>query len=161
MQTMNEIHQSGKGYKAISKALGLQRTTVRSIIPKWKKKKKLAQCQTFPEVVDLPKFLQEHSDDSSRKSQRPKHGTVGTAGLSCISQDHCSWLRCLKDTETKMTSMQQWWGETLTQKNFNAWLNFAKTYLDNPQTSGGMFCGLMYWKLNCLEDHNKFNNRWF
>lgn len=129
--------------------------------PNEKKKKKLAQCQTFPEVVDLPKFLQEHSDDSSRKSQRPKHGTVGTAGLSCISQDHCSWLRCLKDTETKMTSMQQWWGETLTQKNFNAWLNFAKTYLDNPQTSGVMFCGLMYWKLNCLEDHNEFNNRWF
>ncbi len=31
-----EIYQSGKGYKAISKALGLQRTTVRAIIHKWK-----------------------------------------------------------------------------------------------------------------------------
>ncbi len=30
-----EIYQSGKGYKAISKALGLQRTTVRAIIHKW------------------------------------------------------------------------------------------------------------------------------
>ncbi len=30
-----EIYQSGKGYKAISKALGLQRTTVRDIIHKW------------------------------------------------------------------------------------------------------------------------------
>ena len=28
-----DIYQSGKGYKAISKALGLQRTTVRDIIP--------------------------------------------------------------------------------------------------------------------------------
>ena len=31
------IYQSGKGYKAISKALGLQRTTVRAIIHKWQK----------------------------------------------------------------------------------------------------------------------------
>ncbi|KAK3511176.1 hypothetical protein QTP70_032221, partial [Hemibagrus guttatus] len=32
-----EIYQSGKGYKAISKALGLLRTTVRAIIYKWRK----------------------------------------------------------------------------------------------------------------------------
>lgn len=32
-----DIHQSGKGYKAIAKTLGLQRTTVRAIIQKWKK----------------------------------------------------------------------------------------------------------------------------
>ncbi|XP_069033058.1 zinc finger MYM-type protein 4-like isoform X1 [Embiotoca jacksoni] len=32
-----EIYQSGKGYRAISKALGLKRTTVRTIIHKWKK----------------------------------------------------------------------------------------------------------------------------
>ncbi|KAK3540398.1 hypothetical protein QTP70_030411, partial [Hemibagrus guttatus] len=32
-----EIYQSGKGYKAISKALGLPQTTVRAIIYKWRK----------------------------------------------------------------------------------------------------------------------------
>ncbi len=32
-----DMYQSGKGYKAISKALGLQRTTVRAIIHKWRK----------------------------------------------------------------------------------------------------------------------------
>ncbi|KAK3568905.1 hypothetical protein QTP86_019571, partial [Hemibagrus guttatus] len=32
-----EVYQSGKGYKAISKALGLPRTTVRAIIYKWQK----------------------------------------------------------------------------------------------------------------------------
>ncbi len=32
-----EMYQSGKGYKAISEALGLQRTTVRAIIHKWRK----------------------------------------------------------------------------------------------------------------------------
>ncbi len=31
------MYQSGKDYKAISKALGLQRTTVRAIIHKWRK----------------------------------------------------------------------------------------------------------------------------
>ncbi|KAK3536403.1 hypothetical protein QTP86_008885 [Hemibagrus guttatus] len=31
------IYESGKGYKAISKALGLPRTTVRAIIYKWRK----------------------------------------------------------------------------------------------------------------------------
>ncbi len=32
-----DMYQSGKGYRAISKALGLQRTTVRAIIHKWRK----------------------------------------------------------------------------------------------------------------------------
>ncbi|KAK3506739.1 hypothetical protein QTP70_021775 [Hemibagrus guttatus] len=32
-----ELYQSGKGYKAISKALGLPRTTVKAIIHKWRK----------------------------------------------------------------------------------------------------------------------------
>ncbi len=32
-----DMYQSGKDYKAISKALGLQRTTVRAIIHKWRK----------------------------------------------------------------------------------------------------------------------------
>ncbi len=32
-----DMYQSGKGYKAISKALGLQRTTVRAIIHKLEK----------------------------------------------------------------------------------------------------------------------------
>ncbi len=38
--------QSGKGYEAISKALGLQRTTVRAIIHKWRK---------LGTVVNLPR----------------------------------------------------------------------------------------------------------
>ncbi len=41
-----DVYQSGKGYKAISKALGLQRTTVRAIIHKWRK---------LGTVVNLPR----------------------------------------------------------------------------------------------------------
>ncbi len=33
-----DMYQSGKGYKAISSALALQRTTVRAIIHKWRKR---------------------------------------------------------------------------------------------------------------------------
>ncbi|KAG9331993.1 hypothetical protein JZ751_016269, partial [Albula glossodonta] len=41
-----DAYQSGKGYKAISKALGLPRTTVRAILCKWRK---------FGIVVNLPR----------------------------------------------------------------------------------------------------------
>ncbi|KAK1785346.1 hypothetical protein P4O66_018726 [Electrophorus voltai] len=40
------IYQSGKGYKAIYKALGLQQTTLRAIIHKWRK---------LGTVVNLPR----------------------------------------------------------------------------------------------------------
>ncbi len=60
-----DMYQSGKGYKAISKALGLQRTTVRAIIHKWRK---LGTVWTFPGVAGLPKLLKERNDDSSRRS---------------------------------------------------------------------------------------------
>ncbi len=45
-----DIYQSGKGYKAISKALGLQRTTVSAIIHKWRK---------FGTVANLPRSGQQ------------------------------------------------------------------------------------------------------
>ncbi len=41
-----DMYQSGKGYKVISKALGLQRTMVRAIIHKWRK---------LVTVVNLPR----------------------------------------------------------------------------------------------------------
>ncbi len=41
-----DMYQSGKGYKAMSKAMGLQRTMVRAIIHKWRK---------LGTVVNLPR----------------------------------------------------------------------------------------------------------
>ncbi len=60
-----DMYQSGKGYKAISKALGLQRTTS-ELLPT--NGENLEQWWTFPGVAGLPKLLQEHNDDSSRRS---------------------------------------------------------------------------------------------
>ncbi|KAK3510997.1 hypothetical protein QTP70_027836, partial [Hemibagrus guttatus] len=57
-----EIYQSGKGYKAISKALGLPRTTVRAIIYKW--------LQTHP-----------------GGHQRPHNNIQRTAGLTCLKDE--------------------------------------------------------------------------
>lgn len=58
---------SGKGYKAISKALGLQFTRVRAIIYKWRN---VEQGRTIPGVAGLIKHFKEHMDDSSRRSQK-------------------------------------------------------------------------------------------
>ncbi len=49
-----DMYQSGKGYKAISKPLGLQRTMVRAIIHKCKK---LRKWWTVPGVAGQPKLL--------------------------------------------------------------------------------------------------------
>ena len=62
-----DIYQSGKSCKAISKALGLQRTTVRAIIHNGEN---IEQWWTYPGVAGLPKLLQEHIDNSSRRSQK-------------------------------------------------------------------------------------------
>ncbi len=64
-----DMYQSGKGYKAISKALGLQQNTVRAIIHKWRKlgtvvnlprsgrptKTPRAQRQLIQEVIKEPR----------------------------------------------------------------------------------------------------------
>ncbi len=55
-----EIYQSGKGYKAISKALGLQRTTVRAIIHNWRK---------HGTVVNLPRSGQKWPAWQSSKTK--------------------------------------------------------------------------------------------
>ncbi len=49
-----DMYQSGKGYKAISKALGLQPTMVRAIIHKWRK---FGTVVKLPGVGGLPKLL--------------------------------------------------------------------------------------------------------
>ncbi len=62
-----EIYQSGKGYKAISKALD-------SSEPQWEplstNGENMEQWWTFPGVAGRPKLPQERSDDSSKRSQK-------------------------------------------------------------------------------------------
>ncbi len=58
-----DMYQSGKVYKAISKALGLHGQE-----PLSTNGENLEQWWTFPWVAGLPKLLQERNDDSSRRS---------------------------------------------------------------------------------------------
>lgn len=50
-----EIHQSGKGYKAICEAPGLQRTTFRTINHKWLE---MGAVGVVPGARGLPKSIQ-------------------------------------------------------------------------------------------------------
>ncbi len=51
-----DMYQSGKGYKAISKALGLQRTTVRTIILQMEKAWESGEpCQEWPAYQNYSK----------------------------------------------------------------------------------------------------------
>ncbi len=61
-----EIYQFGKGYKAISKVLGLNWTTVWVITFKWRRFEVVVNTQKWP---NLPKFLQVHRGNSSGKFQ--------------------------------------------------------------------------------------------
>ncbi len=70
-QMRNKIvnkYQSGKGYKAISTVLGVQRTTIRAIIHKWRKLVTVVVNLAYTKVAGLPKLLQERNGNSSRRS---------------------------------------------------------------------------------------------
>ncbi len=58
------MYQSGKGYKAISKALGLQRTIRQRHYPQMEKTYNSGE----PSVAGQPKLLQERNDHSPRRS---------------------------------------------------------------------------------------------
>ncbi len=77
-----EIYQSGKGYKAISKALGLQRTQWEPLSTNGEN---MEQWWTFPGVAGRPKLPEEHSDDSSKRLQKTPQQHLRTAGLTCLS----------------------------------------------------------------------------
>uniref|UniRef100_A0AAR2K1L6 Paired domain-containing protein n=1 Tax=Pygocentrus nattereri TaxID=42514 RepID=A0AAR2K1L6_PYGNA len=127
-----EIYQSGKGYKAISKALGIQRTTVRAIIHKWRR---------HGTVVNLPRsgrppkisprvqrrLIQEVTKDPTTTSKELQ-ASVASVKVSV----HASTIR-------KRLGKNGLHGRVprrkplLSKKNIKARLNFSKTHLDDPQ----------------------------
>ena len=127
-----EIYQSGKGYKAISKALGIQRTTVRAIIHKWRR---------HGTVVNLPRsgrppkitpraqrrLIQEVTKDPTTTSKELQ------ASLASVKVSvHASTIR-------KRLGKNGLHGRVprrkplLSKKNIKARLNFSTTHLDDPQ----------------------------
>ncbi len=97
-----DAYQSGKHYKVISKALGLQQNTVRAVIHKWRK---------LVTVVNLPmrgrptkitpraqwRLIQEVINELRTASKNVRW----TAGLTCFNLGQCSWFNNKKKTGQK------------------------------------------------------------
>ncbi len=117
------MYQSGKSYKAISKPLGLQWTTVRAIIHKWRKLGTVlnlprsgrptkitpkAQRRLIQEVIKEPRTTSKELQASLASIKVSVHDSTirKTLGKNSI---HCHWQKPL-----------------LTKKNTKARLTFAK-----------------------------------
>ncbi len=127
-----EIYQSGKGYKAIIKALGLQRTTVRAIIHKWRK---------HGTVVNLPRsgrptkitpraqrrLIQEVTKDPTTTS---KELQASLASVKVSVHDSTIRKRLGKNgLHGRVPRLKP----LLSKKNIKARLSFARKHLDDPQ----------------------------
>lgn len=127
-----DIYQSGKGYKAISKALGLQRTTVRAIIHKWRK---------FGTVVNLPRsgrptkitpraqrrLIQEVTKEPTTTS---KELQASLASVKVSVHDSTIRKRLGKNGIHGRVPRRK---PLLTKNNIKARLTFGKKHLDDPQ----------------------------
>ncbi len=127
-----DMYQSGKGNKAISKALGLQRTTVRAIIHKWRK---------LVTVLNLPRsgwptkitprsqwrLIQEVIKEPRTTS---KELQASLASIKVSVHDSTIRKRLGKNGIHGRVPRQK---PLLTKKNTKACLTFAKKYLDYPQ----------------------------
>ncbi|KAK3508611.1 hypothetical protein QTP70_035201, partial [Hemibagrus guttatus] len=120
-----EIYQSGKGYKAISKALGLPRTTVRAIIYKWRK---------HGTVENLP------------RSGRPTKITprVQRQLIQEVTKDPTTTS---KELQTSLASVKVSVHDSTIRKR----LGNNENILMIPKIFGEILCGLTRQKLNFLE----------
>ncbi len=125
-----DMYPSGKGYKAISKYLGLQRTTVRAIIHKWRKLVTVvnlprsdppttitprAQCRLLYEVIKEP-----------RTTSKELQASLASIKVSV----HDSTIRKRLGKNGIHGRRQK---PLLIKNNTKARLTFAKQYLNYPQ----------------------------
>ncbi|KAK3529859.1 hypothetical protein QTP86_007268 [Hemibagrus guttatus] len=131
-EKVTEIYQSGKGYKAISKALGLPRTTVRAIIYKWRE---------HGTVENLPR-----SDRPTKITPRAQRQLIQevTKYPTTTSKELQASLASVKvsvhdSTIRKRLGKNGLHGRVprrkplLSKKNIKALLSFARKHLDDPQ----------------------------
>uniref|UniRef100_A0A8C6KDX3 Transposase Tc1-like domain-containing protein n=1 Tax=Nothobranchius furzeri TaxID=105023 RepID=A0A8C6KDX3_NOTFU len=127
-----EICQSGKGYKAISKALGLQRTTVRAIIHKW---------QQHGTVVNLPRSARPTKITPRAQRQLIREVTKDPRTTSKELQASLASIKVKVHDSTirKRLGKNGLHGRfprhqpLLSKKNVRARLNFAKKHLNDCQ----------------------------
>ena len=127
-----EIYQSGKGYKAISKALGLQRTTVRAIIHKWQKHGTVENLPRSGRPTKITpraqrRLIQEVTKDPITTS---KELQASLASVKVSVHDSTIRKRLGKNGLHGRVPRRK---PLLSKKNIKAHLSFARKHLDDPQ----------------------------
>ena len=102
MRNIIDIHQSKKGYRGCSKALGLQRTTVRAIIHKWRK---------HGTVVNIPRSGQSTKMTPRAHRQLIQEVTKKDWTTSKALQASLEWLNSMKETGWKWHLLGEFKGE--------------------------------------------------
>ncbi|KAK3530954.1 hypothetical protein QTP70_007256 [Hemibagrus guttatus] len=126
------IYQSGKGYKAISKALGLPRTTVRAIIYKWKKHGTVENLPRSGRPTKMTprvqrQLIQEVTKDPTTTS---KELQASLASVKVSVHDSTIRKRLGKNGLHGRVPRRK---PLLSKKNIKARLSFARKHLDDPQ----------------------------
>ncbi|KAK3532293.1 hypothetical protein QTP86_016075, partial [Hemibagrus guttatus] len=127
-----EIYQSGKGYKTISKALGLPRITVRAIIYKWRKHGTVENLPRSgrPTKITLRaqrQLIQEVTKDPTTTS---KDLQASLASVNVSVHDSTIRKRLGKNGLHGRVPRRK---PLLSKKNIKAPLSFARKHLDDPQ----------------------------
>ncbi|KAK3574884.1 hypothetical protein QTP86_018348 [Hemibagrus guttatus] len=147
-----EIYQSGKGYKAISKALELPRTTVRAITYKWRKH---GTVENLPRSVRPTKItpraqrqlIQEVTKDPTTTS---KELQASLASVKVSVQDSTIRKRLGKNGLHGRVPRRK---PLLSKKNIKARLSFARKHLDDPQD---FWENTLTWKTCCDKWNHEF-----
>ncbi len=126
------MYQSGKGYKAISKALGLHRTTVRAIIHTWRKLGTVVNLPRSGRPTKITPRVQRRLIQEVIKELRTtsKELQASLASIKVSVHDSTIRKRLGKNGIHGRVPRQK---PLLTKKNTKARLTFAKKYLDYPQ----------------------------
>ncbi|KAK3538689.1 hypothetical protein QTP86_012999 [Hemibagrus guttatus] len=127
-----DIHQSGKGYKAISKALGLPRTTVRAIIYKWPKHGTVENLPRSGRPTKITprarrQLIQEVTKDPTTTS---KELQASLASVKVSVHDSTIRKRLGKNGLHGRVPRRK---PLLSKKNIKPRLSFARKHLDDAQ----------------------------
>ncbi len=127
-----DMYQSGKGYKAISKALRLQRTTVRAIIHKWRKLGTVVTLPRSGRPTKITPRVQRRLIQEVIKEPRTTSKELQASLASIMVSVHDSTIR-KRLGKNSMHGRVPRQKPLLTKKNTKVCLTFAKKYLDYPQ----------------------------
>ncbi|KAG2461297.1 TCB1 transposase, partial [Polypterus senegalus] len=127
-----EIYQSGKGYKAISKALGLQRTTVRAIIHKWQKHGTVVNLPRSGQPTKITPRAQRRLIREVTKDPRTTSKELQASFASVKVSVHDSTIR-KRLAKNGLHGRFPRCKPLLSKKNIRARLNCAKKHLNDCQ----------------------------